>query len=172
MRSPTSPRRPARPPRLESYRRVNLRLPKGLHTSLIGHSESRRTTATAIAEQALRTFLDPRQEDNRDAMLARRLQRVDGKLLRIASQLRITTEAVGALSEVLLGVLPEPRSREEKAQYVEKVRRRAPKLLEAIVARLSDSQREGLGRLGEEFTAGEADFAKASDAPSVGAAHE
>ena len=151
----TAAKTPKRPERLV---RLNSEIPEDLDNALRVYAATKRVSRKNVIEQALRTFLNPSSEDNRDAMIARRLQRIDQKLLTIVEGNKVTTETLGVFVQVALGLLPEPLSEAEKKEFADKVKRRFPRFIDLVTEVLAERSRGLYAHLPKQMVATPADF--------------
>lgn len=112
--------------------RLSVILPGPLKDALRQHATIKRVSERAVVEQALRAFLHPRNDDSRDAMIARRLQRVDAKLHALTANDKLITETLGVLVQVFLGLSAEPVTGAEKTEFADKIRRRWPRFVDTL----------------------------------------
>ena len=149
----------AKPPkRAERLVRLNSEIPEELDNALRVYAATKRVSRKNVIEQALRTFLNPSSEDNRDAMIARRLQRIDQKLLTVVEGNKVSTETLGVFVQVALGLLPEPLTEPEKKEFADKVKRRFPRFIDLVTEVLAERSRGLYAHLPKQMVATPADF--------------
>jgi hypothetical protein len=88
----------------------------------------------AIVDAALAAFLDPDDEDRRDAAILKRLDRIDARLDRLEQDLTITSETLALFIRYMLTVTPpvperdrsalQAKGRDRFAQFIEQVTKR------------------------------------------------
>lgn len=144
--------------KIERMVRINSEIPSSLDDALRVYAATKRVTRKTVIEQALRAYINPNSEDNRDAMIARRLQRVDQKLLTLMENERLLTEAVGAWVQVALGLMPEPLTDAERREFADKVKRRWPKFVELVADVMQDKARGLYSYLPKNMVATSEDF--------------
>jgi len=140
--------------------RLNSEIPLSLDEALRMHAATKRVSRKIIVEQALRAFLSPGSEDNRDAMIARRLQRIDQKLLTIVEGEKLTAETLGVWVQIALGLLPEPITGPEKEEFSAKVKRRWPRFIDLVTEVLAERSRGLYSYLPKQVVARPEDFAE------------
>lgn len=138
--------------------RLNSEIPAELDDALRVYAATKRVSRKNVIEQALKTFLNPSSEDNRDAMIARRLQRMDQKLLAIVEGNKVSTETLGVFVQVALGLLPEPITEPEKNEFAAKVKRRFPRFIDLVTEVLAERSRGLYAHLPKQMVATPADF--------------
>jgi hypothetical protein len=146
------------PKRAERLVRLNSEIPEELDNALRVYAATKRVSRKNVIEQALRTFLNPSSEDNRDAMIARRLQRIDQKLLTVVEGNKVSTETLGVFVQVALGLLPEPLTEAEKKEFADKVKRRFPRFIDLVTEVLAERSRGLYAHLPKQMVATPADF--------------
>ena len=146
------------PKRAERLVRLNSEIPEELDNALRVYAATKRVSRKNMIEQALRTFLNPSSEDNRDAMIARRLQRIDQKLLTVVEGNKVSTETLGVFVQVALGLLPEPVTETEKKEFADKVKRRFPRFIDLVTEVLAERSRGLYAHLPKQMVATPADF--------------
>jgi hypothetical protein len=121
--------------------RLNSEIPVDLANALRIYCTTKRMSRKSVIEHALRTYLNPPSDDNRDVMIARRLQRMDQNLQVLRESERLQVETLGVFVQVALGVLPEPKSDPEKLEFSDKVKRRFPRFIDLVSEVLAERSR-------------------------------
>ena len=137
--SRTKPRDARKP---EPHRVFTARLPVWLLDTVSAEAKKNRITANAYLIQLIAAAVDPMSGDRRDAILAKRLRSIDEQIAALAWSQRATLESIGALAKVMLGYLPEAKTREEKQAVHEKSERRVPKFARQV-AECADGRQKG-----------------------------
>jgi hypothetical protein len=140
---PVNPPRVKRAPKRvgdEPERRLSSLIRKSLKEALEHSATLRRCTERAIVEAALEAFFDPQAQDNRDAMIARRLSRVDARLKAIEQNLAILTEWVVEDATIRLGFLPQLTTDEDRRQYNALAKSRRELIVRRVVENLQSGR--------------------------------
>ena len=117
-----------------------LRLPVYLepevHRALVDFARKHNKSKSLVAEAAIGSFLTPDDEERREAVTARRLDRVSRQVARLERDLNISVETLALFIRFWLTTtpaLPEPMQAAARAKGVE----RYEKFLEALGRRLT-----------------------------------
>ncbi|HXQ29442.1 MAG TPA: hypothetical protein VN848_09245 [Gemmatimonadales bacterium] len=142
-------RRPARA--ADPHQAFTVRVPLWLMKTVKAEAQKNRITANAYLIQLIDAAVDPMNVDRRDAVLAKRLRSIDEQLGALAWSQRTTLESVGALATVVLGYLPEAKTREERHAVHDKSERRFPKFTRQVAEAADGRQKGYCAALDEEF---------------------
>jgi hypothetical protein len=134
-------------------RRLNIRLSDEVADQLGEHASRRRLEKAAIVEAAITSFLSPDSSDQREAALARRLDRLSRQLDRLERDQTMTLEAVGLFVRAWLTATP-PLAEAAQASANARGLERYQSFVESLTRRMQGAfklSREVL----EEFPRGE-----------------
>lgn len=145
--------------------RLNSEIPVDLDNALRIYCTTKRMSRKSVIEHALRNYLTPPSEDNRDAMIARRLQRMDQNLQVLRESERLQVETLGVFVQVALGVLPEPKTDSEKLEFADKVKRRFPRFIDLVSEVLAERSRGLHSYLPKQMLTTACHFSEASTDP-------
>ncbi len=138
--------------------RLNVEIPNSLHNAIRVYAASKRVSKKEVVEQALLAYLNPTSEDNRDAMIARRLYRIDQKLLALVEGSRVNTETLAVWIQFALGLMPEPSTAIEKKEFKDKMNRRWPRFIDHLTGVLAERTRGIYSYLPKQIIATKSDF--------------
>jgi len=139
------------PAKTEPTRAFTMRVPVRILDAVKLDARKNRITANAYLNQLIGTAVDPMNADRRDAVLAKRLRSIDEQLGILAWSQRTALESVGALASVVLGYLPEAKTREERHAVHDKSERRFPKFTRRVAESADGRQKGYCAALDEEF---------------------
>jgi hypothetical protein len=122
-----------RKPRLNAY--ISHKVDKRLNEIAARPGVSK----AAIVDAALAAFLDPDDENRRDAAILKRLDRIDARLDRLEQDLTITSETLALFIRYMLTVTP-PVSERDRSALQAKGRERFAQLLEQVARRVASGK--------------------------------
>lgn len=105
----------------------------------------------AIVDAALAAFLSPDAEDRRDAVIIKRLDRIDGRLDRLERDLMITSETMALFIRYMLTVTPPVTDRDRQAMQA-KGRERFAQFIDQVAKRLASGANLVADVVGPEVT--------------------
>lgn len=146
------------PKRAERAVRLNSEIPESLDDALRVYSATKRVSRKSIIEQALKAFLNPSNEDNRDAMIARRLQRMDQRLKTLGEGNKLLVESLSVWVQISLGLMPEPQTEGERREFSDKIKRRFPRYVDLLTEVLAERSKGLYSYLPKELFAAPSDF--------------
>lgn len=145
---PTAARAP------ERIRAFTSRYPESLLAALKVEAKRQGVPVNSYLIERLRSLIDPRSADRRDAVLAKRLRSMDEQIAHLVWSQRALLEAIGALAKVVLGYLPEASTKDEQRAVKDKTDRRSAKFARQV-AEGADGRTKGFcAVLDEEFERG------------------
>jgi hypothetical protein len=118
---------------------VCVEIPERLAASVRELASARRVPIKAIYEAALRAYLSPAAQDQRDAMLARHLNRFSRAVESVDWNSKMLIAMLAYHIELDLSFLPEPSTTEERESVSEKGARRFDRFEQWLVRHLVDS---------------------------------
>jgi len=119
---------------------LHIRLPEDLIAAAREAAAARRVPLTALYEAALRSYLSPGAQDQRDAMLARPLNRLSRATEGVEWNTKLLIAMVGYLTELNLAYSPEAITEEERDAVESKRIRRFAKFEQWLVRDLIDPE--------------------------------
>lgn len=152
----------ARPPIQKSSRAgrrqgVHIVLPENLTRAARDLAAARRVPIRAIYEAALGAYLSPGAQDQRDAMLARQLNRFSRGVESVDWNTKLLVAMLRYQIELDLSFLPEPVTEEERKIVTEKGARRFDRFEQWLMRQLADPK-SLYGRLQGRVSPGTEDF--------------
>jgi hypothetical protein len=99
-------------------------------------------------------------DTDRDAVISKRLQRMDKQLLALMETNRLQEETLALFIQVSLGLMPEPKTQVEKNDFKDKMTRRWGRFVDQLSEVLLERSSGIYSYLPKEF------IAKASDFPT------
>ncbi len=117
---------------------VHMRIPENLVAAVREQAAARRVPINAIYEAALRAYLSPGAQDQRDAMLARQLNRFSRAVESVDWNTKMLIAMLTYQIELDLSFLPEPSTEEERETVSEKGARRFDRFEQWLVRHLVD----------------------------------
>jgi hypothetical protein len=117
---------------------VYIRLPGNLNLAVRELAASRRVPLTAIYEAAVAAYLSPGAQDQRDAMLARQLNRFSRGVEAVDWNTKLLIAMLRYQIELDLSFLPEPVTEEERELVTEKGARRFDRFEQWLMRQLAD----------------------------------
>jgi len=138
-------------------RPVGIRLPEPLISAVREFAAARRVPINAIHEAALRAYLAPGAQDQRDAMLARQLIRFNRAVEGVDWNTKLVVGMMSYLIELTLGYGPEAMTDEERESVEIKGARRFDRFEQWLVRHLVDPDNLH-NRLQSAVTTSEKDF--------------
>lgn len=117
---------------------VYVEIPEKLSASVREMAASRRVPIKAIYEAALRAYLSPAAQDQRDAMLSRHLNRFSRAVESVDWNAKMLIAMLAYHIELDLSFLPEPTTTEEREAVSEKGARRFDRFEQWLVRHLVD----------------------------------
>jgi hypothetical protein len=136
---------------------VGIRLPEPLIDAVREFAAARRVPINAIHEAALRAYLAPGAQDQRDAMLARQLGRFNRAVEGVDWNTKLVVGMMSYLIELNLGYGPEAITDEERENVESKGARRFDRFEQWLVRHLVDPDNLH-NRLQSAVTTSEKDF--------------
>jgi hypothetical protein len=115
---------------------VCVEIPENLAAAIREQASARRVPIKAIHEAALRAYLSPAAQDQRDAMLARHLNRFSRAVESVDWNSRMLIAMLAYHIELDLSFLPEPSTTEERETVSEKGSRRFDRFEQWLVRHL------------------------------------
>ena len=116
--------------------RLSVYLEPEVHRELVAFAQKHSKSKSLVAEAAIGSFLTPDDEERREAVIARRLDRVSRQIERFERDLNISVETLALKIRFWLTTtpaLPEPMQASARAKGVERYER----FLEALGRRLA-----------------------------------
>jgi hypothetical protein len=160
MRTPK--REPRKEPRAARRQGVHIVLPENLTTAVRELAASRRVPVKAIYEAAVTAYLSPGAQDQRDAMLARQLNRFSRGVESVDWNTKLLVAMLRYQIELDLSFLPEPVTEEERQTVTEKGARRFDRFEQWLMRHLVDPE-SLYSRLRTQVTPADEDFEKNPD---------
>ena len=139
---------------------VHVRLPANLTAAARELAAARRVPMTAIYEAALRAYLNPGAQDQRDAMLARQLNRFSRAVETVDWNTKLLVAMAGYHIELDLSFLPEPVTDAERESVMRKGTARFDRFEQWLVRHLVDPENLH-NRLQSAVSPSEQDFVEA-----------
>jgi hypothetical protein len=157
----TSPKSRAKPKRLPSGREqgVYIRMSATLNAGVRELAAARRVPLKAIYEAAIAAYLSPGAQDQRDAMLARQLNRFSRGVESVDWNTKLLVAMLRYQIELDLSFLPEPVTDEERKLVTEKGARRFDRFEQWLMRSLVDPE-SLYSRMRSQMTPSEEDFEK------------
>ena len=115
-----------------------MRIPENLVAAVREQAAARRVPINAIYEAALRAYLNPGAQDQRDAMLARQLNRFSRAVESVDWNSKMLIAMLTYQIELDLSFLPEPSTEEERDTVSEKGARRFDRFEQWLARHLVD----------------------------------
>jgi hypothetical protein len=155
----TTPKRPAKPKTLQSGREqgVYIRMSATLNAGVRELAAARRVPLKAIYEAAIAAYLSPGAQDQRDAMLARQLNRFSRGVESVDWNTKLLVAMLRYQIELDLSFLPEPVTDEERKLVTEKGARRFDRFEQWLMRSLVDPE-SLYSRMRNPMTPSEEDF--------------
>jgi hypothetical protein len=138
---------------------VHIVLPENLTTAVRELATSRRVPVRAIYEAAVTAYLSPGAQDQRDAMLARQLNRFSRGVESVDWNTKLLVAMLRYQIELDLSFLPEPVTEEERKTVTEKGARRFDRFEQWLMRHLVDPE-SLYSRLRGRITPTDEDFEK------------
>jgi hypothetical protein len=157
----TTPKSPAKRKTLQSGREqgVYIRISANLNAGVRELAAARRVPLKAIYEAAIAAYLSPGAQDQRDAMLARQLNRFSRGVESVDWNTKLLVAMLRYQIELDLSFLPEPVTDEERKLVTEKGARRFDRFEQWLMRSLVDPE-SLYSRLRSHMTPSEQDFEK------------
>jgi hypothetical protein len=157
----TTPKNPAKPKSLRSGREqgVYIRMSATLNAGVRELAAARRVPLKAIYEAAIAAYLSPGAQDQRDAMLARQLNRFSRGVESVDWNTKLLVAMLRYQIELDLSFLPEPVTDEERKLVTEKGARRFDRFEQWLMRSLVDPE-SLYSRMRNQLTPNEEDFEK------------
>jgi hypothetical protein len=121
-------------------RGIYVEIPEELILAVREQAAARRVPIKAVHEAALRAYLKPAAQDNRDAMMVRHLNRFSRALESVDWNAKMLIAMLAYHIELDLSFLPEPTSRAERESISEKGARRFDRFEQWLVRHLVDPE--------------------------------
>ena len=158
MPQPKNPIRKA--PRAARRQGVHVVLPENLTNAVRELAAARRVPVKAIYEAAVSAFVSPGAQDQRDAMLARQLNRFSRAVESVDWNTKLLIAMQRYQIELDLSFLPEPVTDEERKTVTEKGARRFDRFEQWLMRQLANPESID-GRLQRRVTPTAGDFEQA-----------
>jgi hypothetical protein len=140
----THPQSPIRKmPRAARRQGVHVILPENLTNAVRDLAASRRVPVRAIYEAAVSAYVSPGAQDQRDAMLARQLNRFSRALESVDWNAKLLVAMLRYQIELDLSFLPEPVTDEERKTVTEKGARRFDRFEQWLMRQLAHPEIDG-----------------------------
>jgi hypothetical protein len=127
-------------PRAARRQAVHVLMPENLTRAARELAAARRVPIRAIYEAALNAYLSPGAQDQRDAMLARQLNRFSRGVESVDWNTKLLVAMLRYQIELDLSFLPEPVTDEERKIVTEKGARRFDRFEQWLMRHLADPQ--------------------------------
>jgi hypothetical protein len=132
--------RPRKEPRAARRQGVHIVIPENLTSAVRELAASRRVPVKAIYEAAVTAYLSPGAQDQRDAMLARQLNRFSRGVESVDWNTKLLIAMLRYQIELDLSFLPEPVTDEERKTVTEKGARRYDRFEQWLMRHLVDPE--------------------------------
>ena len=119
---------------------VYVEIPEQLSVAVRAMAASRRVPIKAIYEAALRAYLSPAAQDQRDAMLSRHLSRFGRAVESVDWNTKMLIAMLAYHIELDLSFLPEPTTRQEREIVSDRGARRFDRFEQWLVRHLVDPE--------------------------------
>jgi hypothetical protein len=149
-------------PRAARRQGVYIRIPENLHRLVQEMAAARRVPLQAIYEAAVSAYMSPGAQDQRDAMLARQLNRLSRGVESVDWNTKLLVAMMRYQVELDLSFLPEPVTDEERKIVTEKGVRRFDRFEQWLMRHLVDPE-SLYSRLRTQVTPTEEDFETKTD---------
>jgi hypothetical protein len=149
-------------PRAARRQGVHIVIPENLTNAVRDLATARRVSIKAIYEAALTAYLNPAAQDQRDAMLARQLNRFSRAVESVDWNTKLLVAMMRYQIELDLSFLPEPVTDEERKIVTEKGARRFDRFEQWLMRHLMDPE-SLYSRLQGRVTPSDEDFEKLPD---------
>lgn len=136
----TANRATTKRPRVERQQGVYVRMSESLNLAVRELAAARRVPLRAIYEAAITAYLSPGAQDQRDAMLARQLNRFSRGVESVDWNTKLLVAMLRYQIELDLSFLPEPVTDEERKIVTEKGARRFDRFEQWLMRHLSDPE--------------------------------
>ena len=146
-------------PRIARQQGVYIRMSETLNLSVRELAAARRVPLRAIYEAAVTAYLSPGAQDQRDAMLARQLNRFSRGVESVDWNTKLLVAMLRYQIELDLSFLPEPVTEEERKIVTEKGARRFDRFEQWLMRHLADPENL-YSRLQGKVTPTDEDFEK------------
>jgi len=137
MPTPSKPTQPKKP-RYERQQEIHVRISNTLALGVRELAAARRVPIKTIYEAAIAAYLSPGAQDQRDAMLARQLNRFSRGVESLDWNARLLVAMMRYQIELDLSFLPEPVTEEERKIVTEKGARRFDRFEQWLMRHLAD----------------------------------
>jgi hypothetical protein len=127
-----------RKPRAARRQGVYIRMSENLHRSVRELAAARRVPLQAIYEAAVAAYISPGAQDQRDAMIARQLNRFSRNVESVDWNTKLLIAMMRYQVELDLSFLPEPVTDEERKMVMEKGARRFDRFEQWLTRHLVD----------------------------------
>lgn len=127
-------------PRIARQQGVYIRMSESLNLSVRELAAARRVPLRAIYEAAVSAYLSPGAQDQRDAMLARQLNRFSRGVESVDWNTKLLVAMMRYQIELDLSFLPEPVTDEERKTVTEKGARRFDRFEQWLMRHLVDPE--------------------------------
>ena len=152
----------AKRPRVGRQQGVYIRMSSTLNLAVRELAAARRVPLKAIYEAAVSAYLSPGAQDQRDAMLARQLNRFSRGVESVDWNMKLLVAMMRYQIELDLSFLPEPVTDEERKIVTEKGARRFDRFEQWLMRHLVDPE-SLYSRLQGKVTPTDEDFEKIPD---------
>ena len=130
----------AKRPRAARQQGVYIRMSESLNQSVRELAAARRVPLKAIYEAAVAAYLSPGAQDQRDALLARQLNRFSRGLESVDWNAKLLVAMMRYQIELDLSFLPEPVTDEERKAVTEKGARRFDRFEQWLIRQLAEPE--------------------------------
>ena len=135
-----SPRLPHKSRPTNEPVQVNVRLPESLVGGVRAAAAAKRVPIAAIYEAALRAYLSPAAQDQRDAMIARPINRLTRAVEGVRWDTKLLVTMVGFAVDYMLAYGPEAITDVEQEDIQNKSERRGDRFEQWLVKQMTDSE--------------------------------
>ena len=135
-----SPRLPQKLRPTDEPVQVNVRLPESLVGGVRAAAAAKRVPIAAIYEAALRAYLSPAAQDQRDAMIARPINRLTRAVEGVRWDTKLLVTMVGFAVDYMLAYGPEAITDVEQEDIQNKSERRGDRFEQWLVKQMTDSE--------------------------------
>ena len=135
-----SPSPASKKPRIGRQQGVYIRLPNNLNLAVRELAAARRVPLKTIYEAAITAYLSPGAQDQRDAMLARQLNRFSRGVESVDWHMKLLVAMMRYQIELDLSFLPEPVTEEERKLVTEKGARRFDRFEQWLMRQIANPQ--------------------------------
>ncbi len=139
IKNGASPRLPPKPRPTDEPVQVNVRLPESLVGGVRAAAAAKRVPIAAIYEAAIRAYLSPAAQDQRDAMIARPINRLTRAVAGVRWDTKLLVTMLGFAVDYMLAYGPEAITDVEQEDIQSKSDRRGDRFEQWLVKQMADS---------------------------------